>query len=100
MSRDKIAPSWDPVWEDIFKSQPWGRYPGEDLIRFVARNFYKAPSRSSVRILEVGCGPGANLWYMAREGFSVFGIDGAPTALELARLRLDREVPGWSGELR
>lgn len=91
--------AWDSVWDEIFKSQPWGQYPGEDLIRFVAKNFYKVPQRSSVKLLEVGCGPGANLWYMAREGFQVYGIDGAPTAIELARSKLDRECPEWTGEL-
>jgi SAM-dependent methyltransferase len=91
--------SWDPVWDDVFKRQAWGKYPGEDLIRFVARNFYHTADRSQVKLLEVGCGPGANLWYLAREGFSVYGIDGSMTALTLARERLDRECPGWLGGL-
>jgi hypothetical protein len=34
--------AWDPVWEDIDRSRPWGQYPGEDVIRFVAGNFYRA----------------------------------------------------------
>ena len=25
--------SWDPVWEQVFSSQAWGRYPGEDLAK-------------------------------------------------------------------
>jgi SAM-dependent methyltransferase len=91
--------SWDPVWEDIFKRQPWGKYPCVDLIRFVARNFYQAQDRKIVRLLEVGCGPGANLWFIAREGFSVYGIDGSDTAIREARRRLDSECPGWTGEL-
>ena len=62
--------SWDNIWDEVFRSQPWGKYPSEDVIRFVARNFYKAPDRSSVKILEVGCGPGANLWYIAKERFA------------------------------
>ena len=72
----------------------------ESLIRFVARNFYSAEDRSAVRILEIGSGPGANLWYCAREGFSVWGIDGSPTAVKIARERLDRECPGWTGDIR
>lgn len=87
--------AWDPVWEDIYRARPWGRYPGEDVIRFVAGNFYVAPDRSAVRLLEVGSGTGANLWYMAREGFCVHGIDRSETAVELTRQRLDRECPGW-----
>lgn len=33
--------SWDSVWEKIFQEQEWGKYPGESLIQFIARNFYK-----------------------------------------------------------
>jgi SAM-dependent methyltransferase len=91
--------AWDPVWEDVFKEQPWGKYPGEDLIRFIARNFYQAPNRNNIKVLEVGCGTGANLWYMAREGFSVYGIDGSDTAISQARERLDAECRGWTGDL-
>jgi len=87
---------WDPVWEKIFTSQNWGKYPGEELIRFVARNFYKIARRSDIRILEVGCGPGANLWFIAREGFSFAGIDGSPSAIGTAAQRLDEEVPHWA----
>ncbi|WP_409176033.1 class I SAM-dependent methyltransferase [Brevibacillus fortis] len=91
--------SWDPVWEEVFRQQAWGKYPGEDLIRFIARNFYNAKSRPEVKILEVGCGPGANLWYMAREGFTIYGVDGSKTAIEQAKIRLDSECPEWTGEL-
>jgi len=31
---------WDKVWERTFKSQEWGKYPNEELFRFIARNFY------------------------------------------------------------
>ncbi|MGN7762048.1 class I SAM-dependent methyltransferase [Paenibacillus sp. 22594] len=91
--------AWDQTWENIFKTREWGKYPSEDLIRFIARNFYGAPNRRAIKILEVGCGVGANLWYVAREGFSVFGIDGSATAIDKARARLNNEVPGWAGEL-
>lgn len=94
--------SWDPVWEKVFREQVWGRYPGEELIRFVARNFFSVQERSAVRILEAGCGPGANLWFLAREGFSFAGIDGSATAIAKAEKRLDEECPGWRsrGELK
>lgn len=92
--------AWDPVWEGVFNSQAWGKYPGEDLIRFVARNFYAASARGAIRILEVGSGTGANLWFLAREGFAACGIEGSPTAAEIARRRLDDECPDWSGPAR
>ena len=83
--------SWDPVWERVFQEQEWGRYPPEELIRFVARNYYSAPNRQLVRILELGCGPAANIWYLAREGFDAFGIDGSETAIAQAERRMSDE---------
>jgi SAM-dependent methyltransferase len=85
---------WNNVWEELFSSQAWGKYPAEPLIRFIARNFY-SKNRANVRILELGCGPGANLWYLAREGFSFKGVDGSATAIQQATDRLDSECAGW-----
>lgn len=89
------------VWDRIYSTQEWGRYPAEDLVRFMAKHFYQAPDRSSVRVLELGCGPGANIWYLAREGFSALGMDTCPVAVERARKRLaDDQVHGISGVAR
>jgi len=92
---------WDPVWEKIFSSQEWGKYPAEQLVRFVARNYYNTPNRSKVRFLEIGCGPGGNIWYLCREGFGFVGIDGSTTGIKKAKERLDNECPDWKerGEL-
>lgn len=82
--------SWDNSWEDVFKEQEWGKYPAEGLIRFTARNFYQR-QRDKVKILEVGCGTGANIWYFAREGFDVYGVDGSKTAIKRAKQRIKEE---------
>jgi SAM-dependent methyltransferase len=75
---------WDKGWDKIFLNYEWGKYPSEELIRFIARKFYATPNRSDIRILEVGCGVGANLWYLAREGFNAFGLDGSQIAVNNA----------------
>jgi len=82
--------SWDPIRETVFKDHEWGKYPGENLIQFIARNFYKK-ERKNVSLLEIGCGPGANIWFMSREGFKVVGIDGSETAIAKAKERLQKE---------
>jgi SAM-dependent methyltransferase len=87
--------TWDPVWETVYRTRAWGQYPGEDVIRFVKGNFANVEDRAQVRLLEVGSGAGANLWFMAREGFCVHGIEGSETAVRLTRERLDRECPTW-----
>lgn len=80
--------SWDKVWEEIFTSRSsWGSYPSETLIRFMAQNFSNK-KKEDVRVLELGCGPGGNIWFLAREGYNTFGIDGSPTAIKQAQLKL------------
>ena len=42
---------------------------------------------ANIRMLDLGCGGGNNAAFMAENGFSVFGIDGSPTAIEIAKDR-------------
>ena len=90
--------SWDPVWESVFSSREWGKYPSENLVRFIARTFYRS-NRPHIKILEIGCGTGANLWFCARENFSVYGIDASTSAINICKDRLNQEIPSWSGQL-
>ena len=89
---------WDKTWETVFRSQEWGKYPPEELIRFIARNFYKVPDRKKIKILDVGCGTGTCTWYLTREGFSAYGIDGSKTAIKIAEERFMKE--GLKGEFK
>lgn len=88
----------DPVWERIFAARDWGRYPNEELVRFVSRTFRDVPDRGAIRILEVGCASANNVWFMAREGFQTFGMDGSATAIDRGRARLKAE--GVRAELK
>lgn len=90
---------YDPVWDDIFSNRAWGRYPAEELIRFVAREAFSTSDRSRLKALELGCGPGANLWFLANEEIPFDAIDGSPSAVSQALARLDNEKPGWRGRI-
>ncbi|MGZ8803337.1 MAG: class I SAM-dependent methyltransferase [Mycobacterium sp.] len=69
-------------FDDFYKNQipPW--VIGEpqpaivDLVRAGA---------ISGRVLDVGCGTGEHTILLARSGYDVLGVDGAPTAIEQAR---------------
>ena len=52
------------------------KYPNEELLRFMGRNYFYLPrkKRGNIRILELGCGSCANLWMVAKEGFSAHEI--------------------------
>lgn len=84
------AQDYTKHWDDKFRSRGWGRYPPEDLVRFMGRNFKNA-KKNEVRVLEVGCGPGANVWFLHREGYAASGIDVSPAAIEQAKARLTNE---------
>ena len=81
----------EQIWEEIFSKKEWGKYPSESVIRFIARNFYNVQDRSKINILELGLGTGANLWFCAREGFKVSGIEWSKAGLERFRARLKDE---------
>jgi len=79
------------IWEEIFQTNEWGKYPAIPLVKFMAKNFYKVTNRNNVKVLELGFGPGANLWFIAREGFCVNGIEGSKTACQHTIDRLKSE---------
>lgn len=89
--------AFDEIWEQIHNEQEWGKYPSEEVIRFVARNYYRM-ERSTVKMLDAGCGTGAVTWFLAREGFVVSGFDGSMTAVRKAMDRLMAE--GLSADLK
>jgi cyclopropane fatty-acyl-phospholipid synthase-like methyltransferase len=68
-------------------------YPNEELLRFFGSYYFSVPpqERKAIRILEVGCGSGANLWMIAREGFEAHGIDLSVKGLELC----ERVLSHW-----
>ncbi|MBL0544321.1 class I SAM-dependent methyltransferase [Aeromonas jandaei] len=63
------------------------RYPNESLIGFLASNFshLSHKERGECRILEIGCGSGANIWMLAKEGFDTWGIDLSSAGIELCQ---------------
>lgn len=89
---------FDSIWEnEIYgEGRNISRYPYDSIVSFIYRNYPRDKSRKEIKILEVGCGTGNNLWFAAREGFSVTGIEGSKTAVEYAQNRFREE--GLHGE--
>jgi ubiquinone/menaquinone biosynthesis C-methylase UbiE len=80
----------EAAWEAVHQTRQWGQYPTEPLIRWVATTFATPQSRQNIPLLEVGCGAGANLWYLAEQGFSVTGLDFSRAALQRAQTLIDQ----------
>jgi SAM-dependent methyltransferase len=84
---------FNPIWEsDLYgKGLHLNRYPFDAVVTFVYRYHPRNKPRHEVRVLEIGCGAGNNLWFAAREGFTVAGVDGSASAIEFARRRFREE---------
>ncbi len=80
------------LWENIFSTRPWGKYPPEDLVRYVANEFSDYNDRKTIKVLEIGSGTGSNVWFLAREGFSVYAIDGSDTGIKLTYERIKNDL--------
>ena len=65
-----------PPW-DIGRPQP-----------AIVRLAETGPIKGSV--LDVGCGTGENVLYLAEHGYAAAGVDGAPTAIKKARAKAKR----------
>lgn len=89
--------AFDPVWDAKYADGHEERYPWDVVVSFVFRNAPRDRPRRDVRILEVGCGTGNNLWFAAREGFQVAGVEGSAHAVQRARARFASE--GLSADL-
>jgi SAM-dependent methyltransferase len=87
-------------WEETIYSQGHhlNLYPFDAVVSFIFRWRPRDKARKETDVLEIGCGAGNNLWFAAREGFQVAGIDGSPTAISFARERFASET--LVGDLR
>lgn len=65
-------------------------YPNEELCRFMGGRFFGIPrnERKDIKIMETGCGSGANLWMIADEGFDAYGLDLSAEGVALCNERL------------
>ena len=88
----------DPIWEEKYASGHAQNYPWDLVVSFIFRNAPRDRPRSEVHILEVGFGTAPNLWFAAREGFAVSGIEGSLSAVEFAQKRFAND--GLVGDLR
>lgn len=86
---------WDKVYSKRFGGT-W--YPNEGVVRFTARylqrrvgiNAYDIKKRVG-RILDVGCGNGRHVVFLAKQDFDVYGLDISKEAIEVAMAWLSNE---------
>lgn len=83
-------------WEE-WNSRGGPKYPHEKVVQFTFRNF-PADARSSMRVLDLGCGSGVHARFFASEGFQVYGTDISRVGVEHTTAALTKH--GLRGEFK
>ena len=84
--------TFDPTWESLYsKGFHLNRYPFDSVVSFIYNYKPDDVSYEETKILEVGCGAANNLWFAAREGFNVSGVDASESAIRYARNRFKND---------
>jgi SAM-dependent methyltransferase len=65
------------------RGAPWEGGPREELVHLVESG--RLASSGGARALDLGCGSGANVVFLAEHGFDATGVDFSPVALDKAR---------------
>ena len=93
LTKEKTKQLWEASFAEQIDLQAYNTTAVEAVVRTVSYHFrshFSADGLKKLHFLEMGCGAGANLAWLAEKGVMVSGVDISPTALKLARQRLSR----------
>ena len=92
-STQQAKERWEASFEEQIARQANNTAPVEAIVRNVSyylRDRYAVEDFENLHFLEMGCGTGPNLVWLAHRGIKISGIDISPTALDLAHRNLER----------
>jgi len=78
-------------WENKIysKKKQLNVFPFPGIISFFKKDKFK--KKSKIKILEIGCGAGNNLIFLAREGFDVYGVDISSSAISFLKKKIKQK---------
>jgi SAM-dependent methyltransferase len=92
-TRAAMRERWDGSFREQIAGGAYNTAAVEALVRNVSyylRDRFSVDALKTLHFLEMGCGTGPNLVWLAQKGIRVSGVDISPTALGLARENLLR----------
>jgi SAM-dependent methyltransferase len=100
MDDEPLTVSSRDVWNAAYAgpAPPLARCPYSFVASFLFRFSPLGRPPEEIDVLELGFGGGANLWFAARQGFCVAGVEVSDTALNHARGLFEQD--GLTGDLR
>jgi SAM-dependent methyltransferase len=75
-------------WDNVFRRD--GKYytePAKEVVKFTKL----LKSSKAKRVLDIGCGSGRHVVYLASQGFDVYGFDQSPTGIKITKRWLSDE---------
>lgn len=88
--RNKLDVIMKQKWEDLHSKERFQpKYPSEHVVRFIFSQFPREINkRDQLKILDLGCGAGANAVFLAGEDFQTYATDISETGLKVVEKRL------------
>jgi len=86
-----FSKEWDQRYKENTHMSIW---PWSDLVSYVMR--YARPGHEGYRVLELGCGAGANIPFFRYLGVEYYAIEGSPTIVE----QLVHRFPDMKGRIK
>lgn len=77
------------LWEALHKQSRFRpKYPSETVVQYVFRNFKRD---GNTKVLDLGCGAGRHLYFMANENLHAYGVDISADGVEYANSLLKQD---------
>ena len=85
-----MVKSFDTQWDQVYNDgKQLNEFPFSDFVSFYFNKF--KDNQSKLNILEVGCGAGNNLEFLAQKGHNVYGIDISEKVIEHTKQKFSKK---------
>jgi cyclopropane fatty-acyl-phospholipid synthase-like methyltransferase len=81
--------SWE---ESVYaRGKQLNQWPFSDVVSDYVTHFPSTASEKPPKVIEIGCGAGNNVYFLAKQGYEVSGFDQSLSAINFAKARMTKE---------